>query len=217
MPLALDSLERLQAELRKMPGIGSKSAERLAYHILRSSEDEAMKLAHAIQDVKRKIRQCSECFNITEVDPCTVCSSPGRDRQVLCVVEQPHDVIAFEGTGEFRGVYHVLQGKISPLEGIEPEHLTIERLLHRVREGSIREVILATNPDLEGDGTALYVAHRLEELGVRITRIAKGIPAGSHIEYANHSILRDALSGRREIRMESEAEGGVPRREGFRA
>lgn len=196
MVLALESLDRLRAELQKMPGIGTKSAERLAYHVLKSSEPEAMRLAAAIQDVKLKIKQCSRCFNITEVDPCAICTSPSRDTSKLCVVEQPRDLISIETTGEFRGMYHVLQGRIAPLDGIEPDDLTIRDLVRRVREEGIREVILATNPDMEGDGTALYIAERLRGLGVGVSRIAKGIPAGSNIEFVGKSILRDALSGR---------------------
>jgi recombination protein RecR len=199
MVWALESLENLRAELQKMPGIGTKSAERLAYYILRCSESDAIRLASAIRDVKCKIRQCSVCFNITEQDPCTICASPKRDASLLCVVELPRDVMAIEATGEYDGLYHVLQGRISPLEGIDPEHLTLEALVSRVRQGEVREVILATNPDIEGDGTALYVAEVLRGEDVEVTRIAKGIPTGSSIEFVGKSILRDALSGRRGI------------------
>jgi len=182
-----------------MPGIGPKTAERLAYHVLRTPDAEALRLAEAIRDVKTKIRQCSRCFNITEVDPCPICVSPDRDVSVLCVVEQPRDVVSIESTGEFRGRYHVLQGRISPLDGVDPDHLTVSPLLGRIREGEVREVILATNPDMEGDGTAVYLAERLEGTGIRVTRIAKGIPAGSSIEFVGKSILKDALSGRRSM------------------
>jgi len=199
MAWVLESLERLRAELQKMPGIGTKSAERLAYHILRCPEEDAVRLADAIRDVKRKILQCSQCFHITEEDPCAICASPRRDRSTVCVVELPRDVMAIEAMGEYRGLYHVLQGRISPLEGIDPDHLTVEALRRRVRSGTIREVILATNPDIEGDGTALYISDLLQDEPVRITRIARGIPSGSNIEFVGKAILRDAFSGRRRM------------------
>jgi recombination protein RecR len=199
MAWALESLEALRVELQKMPGIGTKSAERLAYHLLRCSEADALRLADAIRNVKRKIRQCSECFNITEEDPCSICSSTRRDPSLLCVVEMPRDVMAIEETGEYRGLYHVLQGRISPLEGIEPDHLTIEALRRRIRAGGVREVILATNPDIEGDGTALYISEILGVEPVVVTRIARGIPVGSNIEFVGKAILREAMSGRRGI------------------
>lgn len=199
-----------------MPGIGTKTAERLAYHVLRCSGEEALQLATAIRDVKEKIRQCSRCFNITEVDPCAICTSTSRDNALLCVVEQPRDLMSLEAMGEYRGVYHVLQGRISPLDGIEPDHLTVGELVRRVRDEGIREVILATNPDMEGDGTALYVTERLRDTGVRVTRLARGLPAGSTIEFVGTSILRDALEGRRSMASEgdlesAEREPSIPR------
>jgi len=209
MGWALESLDRLRGELQKMPGIGTKSAERLAYHLLRVSGDEALGLARAIRDVKQKIRQCSRCFHITEVDPCGICSSPRRDASVLCVVEQPRDLLSIESTGEYRGLYHVLQGRIAPLEGIEPGHLTVEALVGRIRSEPIQEVILATNPNLEGDGTALYLADRLRAESVRVTRLARGIPSGSHIEFVGKPILRDALVGRRAMGGDASEAGGI--------
>src|SRR5262249_8546834 len=152
-----ESFTRLKEEFAKMPGIGTKSAERLAYHVLQTSPEDAMKLAYAIRDVKKNVRACSTCHNVTESDPCAICSDPGRDRSVICVVEQPRDLFAIERTGEYRGVYHVLQGRISPLEGVDSSQLTIDGLLERTKASGVGEVILATNPDLEGDGTALFL------------------------------------------------------------
>jgi len=187
-------------EFGRMPGIGRKTAERLAYYVLRLPEEEAMKLAHAIRDVKQKIRHCSRCFNISETDPCGVCSDPRRDQNMVCVVEEPKDVIAIEKMGRYNGLYHVLMGHIAPLDGVEPDDLTIQNLMARVKREGIVEVILATNPNLEGDATALQVAKELEGANVKITRIAKGIPSGSNIEYVNSAILADAIAGRRELR-----------------
>ncbi len=195
-----DSFARLKEELAKMPGIGTKTAERLAYYLLQSSSDEAMRLAYAIRDVKKNIRSCSVCHSVTEQDPCAICADPQRERGMICVVERPRDLFAIERSGEYRGLYHVLQGRISPLDGVDASQLTVEALFRRVTEGGVAEVILATNPDLEGDGTALFLADRLEALGVRVTRIAKGIPSGSQIEFATHTILRDALRGRQDLR-----------------
>jgi len=194
-----DSLERLVAEFRKLPGIGARTAERLAYHVLRATKDEAMALAYAIRDVKKNMRNCSECFNLTEGQLCSICGDPRRDRSLICVVEQPKDVWALEKTGSYRGLYHVLLGRLAPLEGAGPESLTVDELVKRVERGGVREVILATNPNLEGDGTAAYIREKLAPTGVRVTRIARGIPAGSTIEYSNTNILQDALSGRREL------------------
>ncbi|MBI1853684.1 MAG: recombination protein RecR [Planctomycetes bacterium] len=204
-----DSFTRLKEEFAKMPGIGTKSAERLAYHVLQSSPEDAMKLAYAIRDVKKNARACSTCHNVTETDPCAICSDTGRDRTVICVVEQPRDLFSIERTGEYRGLYHVLQGRIAPLEGVDSSQLTVDGLINRVRGGGVAEVILATNPDLEGDGTAVFLAERLEAVGVRVTRIAKGIPTGSQIEFATHTILRDALRGRQ--RLPSGAAPGASR------
>jgi len=194
-----ESLSRLIAEFGKLPGIGARTAERLALHILKVPQEEAEALAKAIQDVKRNTRHCSLCCNVTEQDPCAICSDPRRDPTVLCVVEQPRDLLAIEKTGAFRGVYHVLMGRIAPLEDVHPEDLTIGRLVQRIRAKGVKEVILYTNPDLEGDVTAQHLAQVLRPLGVRVSLPARGIPTGSQIEYAGESILRDALEGRREI------------------
>jgi recombination protein RecR len=186
-------------ELGKLPGIGARSAERLAFHILKSSEDEAMALADAIADVKRKIRPCTVCFNLAEGDLCGICADPRRDKGVICVVEQPKELLALESTGVHHGVYHVLMGHIAPLEGVEADDLTIDALVERVKAGGVSEVILATNPTVAGDGTALHISSLLSPLGVRITRLARGLPAGGQIEYASKSILSDALTERRDV------------------
>jgi recombination protein RecR len=194
-----ETLERLVAELAKLPGIGRRTAERLADHLVRVPERDAMELAVAIRDAKRSIRSCSVCHHVAEVDPCELCSDPTRDREILCVVEEPRHVLALEGSGAFRGLYHVLGGRVAPLEGTGTDDLAIDHLVRRVREESFREVILATSPDLEGDGTAAAVQRALAPTGVRITRLARGVPAGSRIEYASRAVLSDALSGRRGI------------------
>jgi recombination protein RecR len=199
VPELTESVARLIEELAKLPGIGKKSAERLAYHILRQHEAEALALAEAIRKVKQNVRYCKTCFNLAEEENCTICRDTSRDPALLCVVEQPRDLIALEQTGIYRGVYHVLLGRIAPLDGIGPEQLTIEALVHRVREGSFREVIMATNPTVEGDGTSLYISNLLGGTGVRITRLARGITSGSVLEFANKEILTDAISGRQEL------------------
>lgn len=193
-----ETIERLMAELGKLPGIGARSAERLAFHILKSSEDEALALSRAIADVKRRIHPCKVCFNLAEEECCAICSDPRRDRSSVCVVEQPKDLLALESTGAYNGVYHVLMGCVDPLEGIGPGDLTVDALVERVRAGGIDEVILATNPNVPGDGTALHLQSVLAPLGVRITRLARGLPTGGQIEYASKSILSDALTERRE-------------------
>ena len=190
------SLTKLMEELAKLPGIGQRTAERLAFHLLRLSTDEAMALAYAIRDLKKNTRICSTCFSIAESNPCEICSDPRRDHSVVCVVEQTRDVIAVEQTGSFHGLYHVLQGRIAPLEGMTPETLTIGKLVQRVEAGGIQEVILATNPDMEGDVTSNYIAEQLADKGVQITRPARGLPAGSQVEYVGKTILTDALKGR---------------------
>lgn len=192
----MESLERLKRRLQELPGIGARSAERLAFHILREPREFAAGLAQAVLDVKDKVVHCRTCFNLTEADPCPLCTDPRRDAAEIWVVEQPKDVISLEATGLIRGVYHVLMGHIAPLEGIDPTHLTIDALLARVRKGGIREVILATNPTLEGDGTALYVQSLLAELGVKVTRPARGLAVGSQIEYATAGMLESAIRGR---------------------
>jgi len=186
-------------ELSRLPGIGEKSAERLAYHILRSTDEDALRLAQAVRDVKEKLRHCSICFNMGETDPCHICADPARDAGVVCVVEEPKDLLALEGTGGYRGVYHVLGGRIAPLDGLDPEKLTVAALVARVKSGKVKEVILALNPNMEGDLTAQYVCEQLKGLGVRLTQIARGIPAGSQLEYASQTILADALKGRRDV------------------
>ena len=194
-----ESLSRLIAELEKLPGVGARTAERLALHLLKADEEEAMALARAIRDLKRNTRHCSVCCNVTESDPCPSCADPRRDHSVICVVEQPRDLIAIERTGAFRGVYHVLMGRIAPLEGVHPENLTIDRLIQRVKQTRPKEVILYTNPDYEGDLTAHHLAKALRPLGVRVSLPARGIPTGSQIEYSTESMLRDALEGRTEL------------------
>ena len=184
------------SELTKLPGIGPRSAERIAFHLLRTSREETMPLAQAIRDVKEKLRHCSRCFNLTETDPCTICSDARRDAAQIVVVEQPKDVMLLEQTGLIRGVYHVLMGHIAPLEGVEPEDLTIDALVDRVRCGDVEEVVLATNPTMEGDGTALHIHSELKPLGVKVTRLARGLAVGSQVEYASRAMLEAAISGR---------------------
>ena len=199
MPQLTESVTTLVDEFAKLPGIGKKSAERLAYHILRVHKNEALAMADAIRSVKENVRYCSRCFNLAEGDLCTICQNANRDPSILCIVEQPRDLIALEQTGAFRGLYHVLLGRIAPLEGITPDQLTIEPLVDRVREGDVREIIMATNPTLEGDGTALFISNQLAELDVKITRLARGITTGSVLEFANKEILTDALDGRQSL------------------
>ena len=194
-----ESVTKLVEEFAKLPGIGKKSAERLAYHILRVHESEALGLADAIRGVKQNVRYCKNCYNLTEHEECEICRDARRERSQLCVVEQPRDLMALEQAGTYRGVYHVLLGRIAPLEGVGPEHLTIEALVKRVREGGVKEVIMATNPTLEGDGTALYISSLLADLPVEITRLARGITTGSVLEFANKEILADALAGRQKF------------------
>jgi recombination protein RecR len=195
------SIQTLMNELARMPGIGMRSAERIAFHLLKQSPEDAMKLADAIRDVKTRIRYCSTCFNLTEQDPCSICSSAVRDQAVVCVVEQPKDLLALESTGLYNGVYHVLLGRIAPLEESHPDDLTIEPLIKRLGSGQIREVIMGTNPTVDGDGTALYIQNLVAEQfpTIQVTRLARGLPAGSNIEYANKNILADAISGRQKM------------------
>ena len=194
------SVERLQAEFVKLPGIGARSAERLAFHILKATEDEALALADAIREVKANVRPCARCFNLAEDDLCAVCSDPRRDTDVICVVEQPKDVLSLEATGAYNGLYHVLMGQIAPLEGTAPEDLTIDALLERVKSGQVREIIMATNPTVTGDATALYIIEQLKPFTtVSVTRLARGLPAGGSIELASKSILAYAMSERREL------------------
>jgi recombination protein RecR len=197
--LITQSVTKLIEQLAKLPGIGRKSAERITYHILRVSKPEALALADSIREVKENVRYCKTCFNLSESDECEICRDPRRNRAILCVVEQPRDLIALEGAGTYKGLYHVLLGRIAPLEGIGPEQLTIEALVDRVRTGEFKEVIMATNPTLEGDGTALFISQQLAEYPVEITRLARGITTGSVLEFANKEILTDALSGRQKF------------------
>ena len=194
-----ETIERLIEEFAKLPGIGSRTAERLAFHILKATGDEAMALAKAIHAVKTKIRPCRQCFNLAEGELCGVCADPRRDQGVLCVVEQPKDLLALESTGAYQGVYHVLMGHIAPLEGLDAEDLTIDALVERVRAGKVREIVLATNPTVAGDATSLHITSLLSPLGVKITRLARGLPSGGQIEYANKSILADAIGERRQM------------------
>jgi len=192
-------MARLIDELKKLPGVGSKSAQRLAFHILRSSEDDADALAGAIHDVKASLRLCSVCSNITDVDPCVYCSSATRNQRLICVVEEPTNIASVEKTRHYNGVYHVLHGAISPIHGVGPEQLRISNLMKRVEDGHADEVILATNPTVEGEATATYLSGQLRRAGLKVTRIATGIPAGSDIEYADEITMLKAMEGRREL------------------
>jgi recombination protein RecR len=199
MPGLAEPMARLIDELKKLPGVGAKSAQRLAFHILRASEDDADALAVAIRDVKARVRLCSRCNNITDVDPCVYCSSPTRNLRLVCVVEEPTNIGAIEKTRHFNGVYHVLHGSLSPLHGVGPEQLRTANLMHRVDAGEVDEVILATNPTVEGEATAVYLSSLLKRPGLRVTRIATGIPVGSDIEYADEVTMMKAMEGRREL------------------
>jgi len=194
-----ESLNKLIEEFGKLPGVGPKTAERLAFYILKAEPVEAMKLAKAISDVKNKIKRCEICYNLSEETICQICSDKRRDKELICVVEHPKDVIALEKTGTCRWVYHVLGGHIAPLEGVEPGDLTIEQLVKRVRSGNVKEVIMATNPNMAGDGTSLYISSLLKNAGVKITRLARGLPTGSTIEYASGKMLTDAITGRQQL------------------
>ena len=194
-----ESLNKLIEEFGKLPGIGPKSAERLAFHILKANGDEAIALADAIRDVKNKIKRCQICYNYSEQPTCEICADSHRDKAIICVVEQPKDVIALEKTGACKWLYHVLGGHIAPLDGVEPTDLTIDKLVERVRKGGIKEIIMATNPNLAGDGTALYISSLLRNTGVKITRPARGLPTGSTIEYASGKMLTDAIIGRQKL------------------
>jgi recombination protein RecR len=186
-------------EFSKLPGIGVKSAQRLTFFVLRSPTDQARRLAEAIMRVKESIIYCSHCFNITETDPCPTCSNPNRDQEVICVVEEPLDVLAIEKTGTYKGLYHVLHGALSPVEGILPKDLRIDELMQRVRGHKLREIILATNPNFEGEYTANYIKEELAPLGLRVTSLARGLPMGGDLEYADEGTLSRALEGRRDM------------------
>ena len=186
-------------EFSKLPGVGVKTAQRLTFFVLRSPNDQARRLAEAIIRVKESIIYCSRCFNITETDPCPTCSNPGRDQEVICVVEEPLDVLALEKTGAYKGLYHVLHGAISPVEGIGPKDLRIDELIQRIRNSKVREIILATNPNFEGEYTANYIKNQLASTDVRVTGLARGLPMGGDLEYADEGTLSRALEGRRDI------------------
>jgi recombination protein RecR len=190
-------IARLIQELNRLPGIGPKTAERLTHYLLGVPRTEVLALAEALRDIKEKIRRCNQCCNLTEFDLCEICTDVRRDPSTICVVEQPRDLAALERISQYRGLYHVLHGRLAPLDNIGPEQLTIDRLLRRVQAGTVKEVIMATNPTLEGDGTALYVSSVLAPTGVRLTRLARGLPSGSVLEFANSQMLADALEGRR--------------------
>jgi recombination protein RecR len=192
------AVENLVAQLTRLPGIGTRTAQRLAFHLLSISKTDALALSEAIEDVKERVRFCRDCGNLTEEEVCTICSDPRRDRTVVCVVEQPVDVVSLERTHEYRGLYHVLGGSLSPLDGVEPSDLRIDELVRRVAEGGIEEVVLATNPNMTGEATAAYVADRLRGQA-RVTRLASGLPVGGDLEYADEVTLGRALAGRREI------------------
>lgn len=194
-----EPMSRLIDELKKLPGVGAKSAQRLAFHILRSSDEDAEALAAAVRDVKANLRLCSVCNNITDVDPCVYCTSPTRNQRLVCVVEEPTNIAAIDKTKHFNGVFHVLHGAISPLHGVGPEQLRISNLISRVDAGNVDEVILATNPTVEGEATAVYLAQQLKRSGVKVTRIAMGIPVGSDIEYTDEITMLKAMEGRRDV------------------
>jgi recombination protein RecR len=193
-----DPLVRLIEELQRLPGIGPKGAQRLAFHILRTPREQTDRLVEAVRDVKERVTYCSICNNITDADPCTFCSSGSRNQHVICVVEEPQNVTAIERTREFKGLYHVLMGALSPLQGIGPDDLKIKGLLTRLQNG-VSEVILATNPNVDGEATAIYLARLLKPLGVKVTRIAMGVPVGSDLEYADEVTMHKSLEGRREV------------------
>ncbi|MGE5814617.1 MAG: recombination mediator RecR [Acidobacteriota bacterium] len=194
-----DPLARLVEQLQRLPGIGAKSAQRLAFHILKTPREDVERLSEAMREVKDRITYCSVCGNITDIDPCYFCTSDTRDRRLVCVVEQPENVTAIEKTREFKGMYHVLMGALSPLHGVGPDDLKIKGLLERVSEGKADEVILATNPNVEGEATAIYLARLLKPLGLKVTRIAMGVPVGSDLEYADEITMTRAMEGRREV------------------
>ena len=195
-----ESVDRLIDEFGKMPGIGSRTAERLALHLLRVPQEEALGLADAIRELREKIKYCSVCHNVSDTDPCHICSDSRRNRDTICVVEEPKDVTAIENSGAYRGLYHVLMGRYSPLEEMDEKNLTVRSLLGRLKIGEIREVIIATNPTLEGDATAALLGERLAGTGISLTRIARGMPQGSQIEYVSGAIIGDALKGRRNLK-----------------
>jgi recombination protein RecR len=201
MPQYTPPIQNLMNLFARLPGIGMRSAERITFHILKQTPIEALKLAEAITAVKTQIRHCSICYNLTETDPCNVCSDENRDKSIVCIVEQPKDLLALEDAGQYKGVFHVLLGRISPLDGVNDSDLTIDPLLHRLEQGNIREIIMATNPTMDGDTTALHLQNIISDRfpNVTITRLARGLPTGSAIEHANRNMLADALAGRTRV------------------
>jgi len=195
----LSAIDELVGELARLPGIGRKTALRLAFHLLKAPEEEALRLARGIVDVRQKVRPCSTCGNLAEQDTCAICQSTRRDASTVCVVEEASDIMAIERTGEYRGLYHVLGGRLSPLDGIGPAELNVDPLLRRVGGGVVQEVVLATNPSVEGEATALYLGRLISPLGVRVTRLARGLPVGGDLEYADGVTIAEALAGRREL------------------
>jgi recombination protein RecR len=191
-----EPIARLIDELRKLPGIGQKTAQRLAYSLLRRSREDAERLSRAILDVKEKIRYCSRCNNFSDLDPCNYCVNPNRSQETICVVEEPNDILSIERTREYHGQYHVLHGVLSPINGVGPEELKLKNLLERLREGNVQEIILATNPNVEGEATAIYLAKLLKPIGIRVSRIALGLPVGSDLEFADESTMSKALEHR---------------------
>ncbi len=194
-----EPIEKLIDEFRKLPGIGPKSAQRLAYSVLRRPKEDAERLSRAVLEVKEKIRYCSRCNNFSDRDPCNYCTNPSRSSETICVVEEPHDVLAIEKTREYRGQYHVLHGVLSPINGVGPENLKLNNLLERLRDGDVREIIIATNPDVEGEATAIYLAKLLKPIGIKISRIALGVPVGSDLEFADEVTMSKALEHRHEL------------------
>jgi recombination protein RecR len=199
MPDFAEPIARLIDELKHLPGIGQKTAQRLAFHLLRATPEEALALADAIRDAKQSVRECSVCNNITDTDPCFYCTSPTRNRKTICVVEEPHNILAVEKTRHFSGLYHVLGGALAPLQGVGPEQLKIKSLIERMKGAGVEEIIIATNPTAEGEATAVYLSKLLKPLGVRVTRIGVGIPVGSDLEYADEVTMLKALEGRRDL------------------
>ncbi len=199
MPDFAAPIERLIEELKRLPGIGQKTAQRLAFHLLRASPQDALALAEAIRSAKERIRQCSVCNNITDTEPCFYCSSATRSRKTICVVEEPHNILAVEKTRQYGGLYHVLGGTLSPLSGVGPEQLKIKSLIERLKDGPVEEIIIATNPTAEGEATAVYLSKLIKPLGIRVTRIGVGIPVGSDLEYADEVTMVKAMEGRRDL------------------
>ena len=194
-----EPIARLIEEFKKLPGIGQKTAQRLAYNVLRRGREDAERLSRAIMDVKEKIRYCSRCNNLSDQDPCSYCASPNRTPEIICVVEEPNDILSIEKTREYHGQYHVLHGVLSPINGIGPDDLRLKNLIARLKEGTVKEIILATNPNVEGEATAIYVSKLIKPLGVKVSRIALGVPVGSDLEFADEVTMSKALEGRREI------------------